>query len=174
MRYLGLGRVAVLLLQILREHSMGINFDERGRARCQHLAFAIADLGGAIMFAAAHSDLPSFDDERFEQWHRFQIRDFHLARQSDQVVQLTYLAHCFVKNGGDNASMGVRWRAYKTPLQTKAADKALLVFVEDELQLQSSFAVRTASEAPVGELLPLYLMTMNSFLPGHVVSMKQS
>lgn len=171
---LGLRRIAVFLLQILREHSIGINFDELARARRQHFAIAIADLGGTIMFAASHADLPSFDNERFGQWHRFQICDFHPARESDQVVQLVYLAHCLVKDGGDDAPMGVRRRANKAPLQTKATDKALLRFVEDEFQPQSGFAVRTATKAPVGELLLLYLMTMNSLMPGHGVSMKQS
>src|SRR5271157_1291142 len=163
--------VAVLLLQVFGEHAVCVDLDKRGCARRQHLAFAIADLGGSIMLAAAHCHIPAFDDQRLEERHGFQIRDLHLACQSDEVVQLIDLPHGFVKNGGDDPAVGVRRWADKAPLQTKAADEALVLLVENKLQPESGFVGGAATKTVVGELLFLYLVTMNSFVPGHVVKM---
>ena len=77
-------------------------------------------------------------------------------------MQLVDLAHGLVKDGGDDATMGVRRRPDKTPLQTKVADKALAFLVERKLQPQAGFVAGTATKAIVGELLFLYLVTMNS------------
>jgi len=54
------------------------------------------------------------------------------------------------------------------------ADKALALLVEDKLQPQSGFVAGTATEAVVGDLLLFYLVTVNSFVLGHVLKMKQS
>jgi hypothetical protein len=61
-----LGRVAVFLLQILGEHAVGIDLDELRCTGSQDFSFAIANLGCAVMLAAVHAHLPTFDDERFE------------------------------------------------------------------------------------------------------------
>src|ERR1019366_9349126 len=79
-----------------------------------------------------------------------------------------------VKNGGDDAAVGVRRRPHKAPLQTEAADKALALLVEHKLQPEARLVGRAASEAIIGVLLFLYLVTVNSFVPGHGTKMKQS
>ena len=68
----------------------------------------------------------------------------------------------------------MRRRTNKPPLQTEAADETLLLLVEYKLQPESGFVTRTATEAVVGDLLFLYLVTVNSLVPGHVVSMKHN
>src|ERR1035437_3452417 len=167
-------RVAVLLLQVLGEHAMRIDLDEPRRTARQHLSFSIANLGGPVMFAAVDAHLPAFDNERFEQRHRLQVGDFHLARQGNQIVQLVHLAHGFVEDGGDDASVGMGWRPDEAPLQAKAADEALALLVENKLQSESGCVGGTATEAIVGVLLFLYLVTVNFSVPGHVHKMKQS
>src|ERR1019366_9564815 len=127
-----------------------------------------------VMFAAVDAHLPSFDNERFEQRYRLQVGDFHLTRQGNQTVQLVYLAHGFVEDGGDDASVGMGWRPDKAPLQTKAAEEALALLVEHKLQPESGCVGGTATEAIVGLLLFLYLVTMNFLVPGHVHKMKQT
>src|ERR1035437_873174 len=169
-----LGRVAVLLLQILGEHAMRIDLDELRRTARQHLSFSIANLRGPVMFAAVDAHLPSFDNERFEQRYRLQVGDFHLTRQGNQTVQLVYLAHGFVEDGGDDASVGMGRGPDKAPLQAKAAEEALAFLVEHKLQPESGLVGGTATEAIVSELLSLYLVTMNFLVPGHVHKMKQT
>src|SRR5271157_4537014 len=170
----GLRGVTVLLLQVFGEHAVCVDLDKRSFAARQHLAFAIANLGRTIMFAAAYCHLPAFDDQRLEERHGFQIRDLHLACQSDEVVQLIDLPHGFVKNGGDDSAVSVRRRTNEAPLQAEAADEALALLVENKLQPESGFVGGAATKTVVGELLFLYLVTMNSFVPGHVVKMNES
>src|ERR1019366_8939314 len=167
-------RVAVLLLQVLGEHAMRIDLDELRRTARQHLSFSIANLRGPVMLAAVDAHLPSFDNERFEQRYRLQVGDFHLTRQGNQTVQLVYLAHGFVEDGGDDASVSMGWGPDKAPLQAKAAEEALAFLVEHKLQPESGFVGRAATEAIVSELLFLYLVTMNFLVPGHGTKMKQS
>ena len=62
--------------------------------------------------------------------------------------------------------MGVRRRANKPPLQPESADETLLLLVEHKLQPESGLVARTATEAMVGDLLFLYLVTVNSLVPG--------
>src|ERR1019366_452097 len=66
------------------------------------------------------------------------------------------------------------WRPDKAPLQAKAAEEALALLVEHKLQPESGFVDGAATEAIVGVLLFLYLVTVNFFVPGHVHKMKQS
>src|SRR5271157_5655714 len=166
--------VAVLLLQVFGEHAVCVDLDKRGCARRQHLAFAIANLRRTIMLAAAHCHLPAFDDQRLEERHGFQIRDLHLACQSDEVVQLIDLPHSLVKNGGNDSAVSVRRRTNEAPLQAEAADEALALLVENKLQPESGFVGGAATKTVVGELLFLYLVTMNSLVAGHVVKMNES
>ncbi|HME33330.1 MAG TPA: hypothetical protein VKG65_11300, partial [Terriglobales bacterium] len=77
-------------------------------------------------------------------------------------------------NGGDDAAVGVRRRAHEAPLQAEAADEALALFVEYEFEPQSGCVARAATEAMVGDLLLLNFVTVNSFVPGHVVKMNES
>src|SRR5271165_1154714 len=70
--------------------------------------------------------------------------------------------------------MGVRRRANKAALQTESADEALLLLVEHKLQPETSFVGGPTTKAIVGELLFLHLMTVNSFVPGHVVKMNET
>ena len=74
----------------------------------------------------------------------------------------------------DDASMGMGWRPDETPLKAKAAEEALAFLVENKLQPESGFVGRAATEAIIGELLFLYLVTMNFLVPGHVHKMKQT
>ena len=48
------------------------------------------------------------------------------------------------------------------------------LLVENKLQPQTGFVGGAATEAIVGELLFLYLVTRNSFVPGHGTKMEQS
>src|ERR1700722_5849001 len=153
---------------------MRIDLDKLRRTARQDLTFAIANLGGPVMFAAMDPHLPSFDNKRFEQGHGLYVRHCHRACQGDQIVQLVHLAHGFIKDGGDDAAVRVRRRSDKTPLQTKTADKALTFLVENKLQLQSGLIARAATKAMVGELLRLYLVAGNSFVTEHVLRMRQS
>jgi hypothetical protein len=89
-------------------------------------------------------------------------------------VQPVHLAHGFVEDGGDDASVGMGWRPNKAPLQAKAADEALAFLVEHKLQPEPGVVGRAAAEAIVGVLLFLYLVTVNSFVPGHETKMKQT
>src|SRR5271167_2269890 len=89
-------------------------------------------------------------------------------------MQLADLPHGLIENSGDDPAMGVRRRTNKAPRQTKAADEALALLVENKLQPESGVVGGTATEAIVGELLFLELVTVDSLVPGHVVRMRQS
>jgi hypothetical protein len=68
----------------------------------------------------------------------------------------------------------MRRRADKPPLQAKAANEALALFVEHKLQAQTSLVSRAAAKAIVSELLLLYLVTVNFLVLGHEIKMKQT
>ncbi len=68
--------------------------------------------------------------------------------------------------------MSVARRADEALLQLEMADKALVLLVEDELQPQPGLVGGAATEAVVGDLLLLDLVTMNSFVLGHGTKMK--
>src|SRR5271157_3289535 len=89
-------------------------------------------------------------------------------------MQLADLPHGLIENSGDDPAVSVRRRTNEAPLQTKAADEALVFLVENELQPETGFVGGTATKAIVGELLFPDLVTMNSFVPGHVVKMNES
>src|SRR5271169_5484122 len=58
-----LRRVAVLLLEELREHALRINLDERPRAGRQHFAFGASDLGGSKVLPSVNADFPAFRNQ---------------------------------------------------------------------------------------------------------------
>ncbi|HEV2116051.1 MAG TPA: hypothetical protein VGR48_08515 [Terriglobales bacterium] len=67
-------------------------------------------------------------------------------------MDLVYLAHGLVQNGGDHASMGVARRSGVAPPQAKAADKPLPLLVEGESQAHAFGVVFAAGKAVI--LLP--------------------
>src|ERR1017187_2449861 len=104
-----LGRVAVLFLQELGKHALGIDLDERSRAGGEHFPFGISDLGGAKMLSAVDANLPAFGDQRLGERYRPDVVDLHGCGDSNNVAQLADFPHGFIKNGGDDSAMRVRW-----------------------------------------------------------------
>ena len=68
----------------------------------------------------------------------------------------------------------MRGRTNESPLQPESANEALVFLVEYKLQPETGFVGGTTTKAIVGKRLFLYLMTMNSFVPGHVVKMNET
>jgi hypothetical protein len=64
-------------------------------------------------------------------------------------MQLVYLAHGIVEDGGDDAAVAVAGRSGVTLAQAKAADEGLAIFIEDELEAHAVGIVHAADEAVV-------------------------
>jgi hypothetical protein len=126
------------------------------------------------MLAAPHAFFPTFNNQEFEQRNWLEISDVHGAGESHDAMQPVHLAHRFIKNGSDDASMGMRRRSHKPALQPESAHEALTFFVEYKLQLQSGFICRSASKAVVAKLTLFDVVSGNRFVLGHVAKMKQS
>ncbi len=65
------------------------------------------------------------------------------------MAKLVYLAHGFVEDGGDDASMNMAGRAGVALAQPKAADEAVALFVVRELETHAFRVVFAASETEV-------------------------
>src|SRR5580698_9970881 len=152
---------------------MGIDLDELSFAGGQYLALGIADLGGAVVLAAAHPLLPAFRHQRLVQRHRLEVGHIHGAGETDNVVQLVQLAHSLIEDGSDDAPMRVLGRSDELALEAELTDKALTLFVEDEPQSKSDFVFGAAAETFIAELTFLDMMTRDCLVPWHVTKMKQ-
>lgn len=124
----------MLLLQILRKHAMRIDFNELPSTSRQHFSAAVANFRQSDMLAAPHSTLPSLHYERFEQRNRFQVLDSHCAGKGDDFMLLAHLPHSLIKNGGDDAPVGMCWWTGESPVEAKATDEASLLGVVNETQ----------------------------------------
>src|SRR5271157_6510556 len=69
--------------------------------------------------------------------------------------------------------MRMRRRPDEAALQAEAADETLAFLVEHKLQAQSGVVGGPATEAIVGELLLLDLVTVNSLVACHVLKMNE-
>src|ERR1035441_3056812 len=150
--------VAVLFLQELGEHALGIDLDERSRAGGEHFAFGVADLGSAKVFAAVDPDLPAFGDQRLGERHGPDVVDLHGCGDGNDVAQLADLAHGFVEDGGDDTAMRVRRWAFEAIRQREVTDKAKSRLFQVKIQLQAAVVVGAAPETHVAINLLLDLM----------------
>ena len=62
-----------------------------------------------------HLLLASGNGESCAQRHGLEVLHIHVLGQGDYIAQLVYLAHGFIKDGGDNASVRVSGRAGEAP-----------------------------------------------------------
>jgi hypothetical protein len=164
----------MLFLQELSEHSGGIDLDKRSGAGGQDFPFRISDLGGAKMLSAVDTDLPAFGDQQLGERHGPDVVDLHGCGDGNDVAQLADLTHGFVEDGGDDASMGVRWWPFKAVRQREVADKTMPCLVEVKLQPQAAVVVGPASEARVAINVLLDLMSGNWFVLVHATKMNQA
>src|ERR1017187_2124405 len=166
-----LGRVAVLFLQELGEHALGIDLDERSRAGGQHFPCLVSDLSGSKMLPPVYADLPAFGDERLGERHRPDVIHLHGCGDCNDIAQLADLAHGFVEDSGDDAAMRVRRWPFKAIGQREVTDKAKTRLVEVKLQLQTAVVVGAATETHVAINVLLDLMSGNWFVRRHEIRM---
>jgi hypothetical protein len=145
-------------LHVLAEHLLRINGDEDPSATGEHLTLLVEDFGNVDMTASVHGLFARFDAERLIEGNGFEILDGHLDRHGDDVAKLVHLAHAFVEEGGDDASMAVARRSGVTFAEAEAANEDVAVFVEGEAE---THAVRIAGTAGEAEIL-LQLAVMGS------------
>jgi hypothetical protein len=162
----------VLLLQELRKDLVRVDFNKLSCADGEHDPVFIPDLTRVVVFAAAPADFPAFDRQRLAQRHGFDVLDFHFGGQRGHAMQLVHLAHGFIEDRGDDASVGVARRSDESWFQSKAANEAFALAIQGELQLQSSLIAGTATEAIVADLDLLFRVTMDSLVPGHEHKMR--
>ena len=82
------------------------------------------------------------------------------------------LPHCFVEDGGDDATVRMRRRPFETVGQGELADEAVVVFVEMEFQTESALVRRSAAKTIVAVDLFLNLVAGDGFVASHNSKMK--
>src|SRR5579884_714873 len=141
------------LAEVLGEHALGINRNESPLPSRQDLAALVEYLGGIDVPASAHAQLPTFDSQRFAQRNRLQILDLNVFGQRDHLADLVHLAHGFVKNGGDDATVRVSGRSGVALAETEATDEALPCLVVGKLQVHAVGIAVATSEAEIFRLV---------------------
>ena len=134
---------------ILGEHFFGVDGDEDAAAAGEDFIFLVKNFGGVDVFVAADFDFASFDAEEFVQRDGLEIFNRHLARESDDVVELVDFAHSVVKDAGDNAAVAMAGRSGIAFTEAEVTDESLALFVENELKLHAAGIVLTADEAVI-------------------------
>src|SRR5579884_1855319 len=141
------------LAEVLGEHALGINRNESSLPSRQDLATLVEYLGGIDVPASPHAHLPTFDSQRFAERNRLQVPDFNVFGERDHLPDLVHLAHRFVKNGGDDATVRVSGRPGVALAETEATDEALPCFVVGKLQVHAVGIAVATGEAEIFRLV---------------------
>jgi hypothetical protein len=138
-----------LFLRELCEHAVWINRDEQTLTARQHFPIFVQDLGHIDVLPARYPDLARFHTQQLFQWHRFQVIHRNLGGQRHHLVQFVHLAHRFIENSRDDATVAVSWRSSVALAQTEPAHETLALLVIGEAQPHAISIVRTAGEAVI-------------------------
>src|SRR5579884_4125171 len=128
----GNGLQGPMMLSAAYEDAMGIDDYEHAAAAGKHSSLLIGNFGAPNEASATFTDFMGFDPKTFVQRNRPKIFHVHLRSCGDHVAQFAQLAHGFVENCGDDASMAVVRRAGIAPGKTKTADEAAAFLIEEK------------------------------------------
>jgi hypothetical protein len=134
---------------MLLEHLYRIDGDKLTAAAGQDLTLPITNFRDIDVFAPANVFLAAFNGQGFSKGHRLEVFDLHLPRERNYLTEFVHLPHRLVKDGGDDAAVGMRRRADIARWELEPADKCPSRFVERELQPQSLWIIGTAAKTVV-------------------------
>jgi hypothetical protein len=138
---------------VFSEHLFWIDSDEFTGAACEDFSALVADLSDVMVNASADEAVTTFGDERLTERNRAQIFDLHFASECDDVAELVGLAHGFVEDRRDNASVSVAGRSYVAFGQLETGHEAAMGFVELEVEMHAVGIIWAATEAMIARNL---------------------
>jgi hypothetical protein len=133
----------------LREHFVGVNRDEGSASGGQNFVLLIFYLGLVDVLSSFDADFAGFDAEWLVQWHGLAIVDGHLDGHGHYLADFVYLAHGFVEDGRDDATVAVSGRSGVALVEAETGDVAVELFVVGEAQAHAVGIVLSAGEAVV-------------------------
>ena len=104
-------RAAFICSYEFAEHFFGVDGDEDAAAAGEDFILLVEDFGDVDVLAAVDADFPALDAQRFVERDGLEVFDRHLFGEGDDVVELVYLAHGVVEDGGDDAAVAVAGRS---------------------------------------------------------------
>ncbi len=144
------------ILREFRKHLHRINGDKYAVAARQNFALFVGYFRDIGVFLAIHMLCLPGDDQGLSQRYRPEILNVHLSGEGNYVVELVYLAHGFIQDGGDDAAMRMAGRTLIAARQPEFAGGAAGFFLQIEPQPHSIGIVLTAAKA----------MVFQFFIPG--------
>jgi hypothetical protein len=121
-----------MMLSAAYEDAMRIDDYEDTAAPCEHSSLLIGNFSAPDEATSALTNLMGLHAKRFVQRNRPKIFHVHLRSCGDYVSQFAQLAHGFVQNRGDDASMAVVRRAGIAAAKAEVADEAAAFLIEEK------------------------------------------
>lgn len=135
---------------MLPEHFHRVDYKKQTLAARQHHAAECADFTSMEMLAAFRPNRPAHCVQLYAERDRLKVVHRHVTRQSHDSFLAVHLAHGFIQDGGDDASVYVAGRPFETARHAEVArHTAVCIFAE--AQAQSVPVGRGTAEAIVGE-----------------------
>lgn len=121
---------------------------EDGLGSGEDLAGGVGETGFAAVRAAASVDVAGDKGERAAEGDGTEVMDFELAGHGEDAAGTVGFAHGFVKEGGDDASVGVAGGSGKAAGEAEVADD-VVVGVCEEFEAEAGGVGGAAAEAVV-------------------------
>jgi len=129
-----------------------VDLDEPAFTARQHCAGRASYFARVKQIAALLLDFPAFHYQVFVHRNRPQILDLKLGCNRPNVAEAPYLAHHFVKKGGNDAAVNESRAALVLRAYSKLPANASRVVVFLELQVHAAGVRAAASKAGVGRV----------------------
>jgi len=106
--------------------------------------------------ASFATQMPAGEDERLKERDRFQVVDFHVASDGEDIERAIDFAHPLVEHSGNNTAVNVSGRTFVKPVQLKVRGGyrvARIFCIRGEDEMKSLRIFGPASEAVIGSLI---------------------
>ncbi len=122
--------------------------DEDGGRGGERVSGGISERAFGVMASTCGAGVAGGENEWLTERDGTQVLDVEGAGHGDDAASAIGLAHGFVEEGGNDASMGVTWRTGETGSEAETADD-VLVGVGEEAKAQARGVVESAAEAVI-------------------------
>src|SRR5262249_61812394 len=97
------------------KHGSNVHGDEGSRASRKYHTLVVGDLGYIDVLPALYLLRPPCHGQGCSKRYRLQVIHVHVTGEGHHVAELVDLAHGFIQDGGDNATVRMTGRPLITP-----------------------------------------------------------
>src|SRR5205807_2177460 len=152
---LWLMRFACVRRQKSSKHLCWIDCDEQAFASGQHFAGFVGDFCHVCVTPSANVAFMADHSQCLSQRHWLHVLHVHLLGQGQHVAEFVYLAHGFIKDGGNNSTMSVARRPLVAARQLELAERTPGLSVDKKFEPHAVRIIASAAEAVIE---PMFLM----------------